>query len=431
MGLTVVLHDKQDAIWKERRNPKYRNFLFCGGIQCGKTTLGSCLITDLAATLKDPEDTLIIAAPTYKILQQATLPKFLSANRAFGTFNKQESTFRYHSGVTVYMRTATNPESMEGIPNCRGVWLDEGGNVPRYFWENCMGRAARLQAPTFITSTAYAMNWLAQIAEETLSGKRDDTLLVQLRSVESPYFPQEEFDRQRKLLDPRRFAMKYMGLFGKMQGLVFPDVPFIKSHSLPPETKFYAGVDWGHTDPFALVVRAITPEGVHFRVDEYFKTGLIASEIMRAVKAKHELYRFQGVWCDPSRPEYIDELTREGIPAMPGNNAIRLGIDKHTELIRTQRFFVWEDMNPHGKDEYETYHYPEPKERTFDQSQKDELPVDAHNHSIDADRYCTMGIGVGEYKTITPILPSQRNELSKDHRVRIEQLKRRRDNRQL
>jgi hypothetical protein len=279
-----------------------------------------------------------------------------------------------------------------------------------------------------VTSTPYAMNWLAEMAHEALDGKRDDTLLVQLRSVDSPYFPEAEFERQRKLLDPRRFAMKYMGQFGKMQGLVFPDLPMIKSTTLPPGTKYYGGLDWGHTDPFVLVVRAVTPAGIHYRVDEFYKVGMIASDMFNVVKSRHQIYKFEQLWADPSRPEYILELEKEGIPVYPGNNDIRLGIDRQTELIRLGRWFMFEDMCPHGKDEYHTYHYPEPKEFAFDQDQKEQNPVDANNHGCDADRYCTMGIleDIGSGVKLSPVLPSHGATLSNDPRVRIEQLKRKR-----
>lgn len=380
------------------------------------------------ASMCQPDETIIIAAPTYKTLQQATLPKFLQYNRELGQHLKARDEFVYKWGTTVYFRTATHPESMEGIPNTKMVWLDEGGMVPRYFYENCMGRVARLEGPILVTSTPYAMNWLAELADEAIKNKRDDTLLVQLRSVDSPYFPQSEFDRQRKLLDPRRFQMKYMGQFGKMQGLVFPDVPMVKSFALPQGTKYFAGLDWGHTDPFVIVVRALTPDGKHYRVDEFYKVGMIASDMFNAVRSRNSIYKFERVWADPSRPEYIEELSKLGVPVYPGNNDIRLGIDKQTELMRSGRWFMFEDMNPHGKDEYETYHYPEPKELKFDQDQKEQNPVDANNHGCDADRYVSMGIAgdYGDGTMITPVLPSRRDSVSIDREQRIEQLKRRR-----
>jgi hypothetical protein len=424
----LVLFDKQDAIWNGSRNPKHRNLVFCGGIQCGKTTLGAALSTRAAFLYKDyPDHTGIIAAPTFPILKQATLPKFLATAHGYGVHHKQENKFVFNWGFTIYFRTAVKPESMEGIPNCRFVWLDEGGLVPLYFFENCMGRVARLEGPILITTTPYAMNWLAKMAEDVMKKRRDDTLLVQLRSVDSPYFPKSEYDRQKKLLDPRRFAMKYEGQFGKMQGLVYPEVNYTRSHQLPEETHYYAGVDWGYTDPFAIVDRAFIPSSkIHIRIGEYVKTEMIASDIINVLRARHAIYKYKAVICDPSRPEYIAELQQNGIPAVPANNDIKLGIDIHRGLTRDQRFFVWEDTNPHGVDEYNAYHYPEPQELGFDDDSKDQDPVDSHNHTMDGDRYVSEYIERGvtpPTERITPKSPAVAGQYSKDIRKRIEQLK--------
>lgn len=423
---TITLYDKQCLIWRAAREPKYRNLLFCGGIQSGKTTVGAVITTILACSYtKKTDHTIIIAAPTYKTLQQATLPKFLQFNESLGVYNKTDGVFTYPWGLKVYMRTATKPESMEGISNCILAWGDEADQFPRYFYENLMGRVARLQGKLLCTTTPYAMNWMAELTKNVLAGKQDDTFLLQVPSFQSPYFPREEYERQQKLLDPRRFAMKYMGQFGKMQGLVFPDVPLIQSHQLPQGTKYFAGIDWGFTDPFVMVVHALTPDGIHYRVNEYYKTGMIAADMFSVMKAWHALYKFERMWADPSRPEYIEQLEKqENLPISPGTNDIRIGIDKMTELMRAHRWFMFEDMNPNGKDEFETYHYPESKDLGFDDDSKEQLPVDASNHGCDASRYCTMGIleDIGGGK-IMPILPSQSNEGEFDLAKRIEMLK--------
>lgn len=41
-------------------------------------------------------------------------------------------------------------------------------------------------------------------------------------------------------------------------------------------------------------------------------------------------------------------------------------------------------------DEVDTYHYPEPKDLGPDQDAKDQKPVGANDHALDADRYVTI-----------------------------------------
>jgi PBSX family phage terminase large subunit len=345
--------------------------------------------------------------------------------RGYGVYRDQKAEFKFYNGPTVYVRTATNPESLEGITNVRGAWCDEAGQMSRYFFENVEGRCALKQAPVISTTTPYSMNWLSQTVKNAQEGKDPDVKVIQLRSIDSPYFPRDEYERQKKKLDPRRFAMKYEGLFGQMQGLVYDSINVCRSIPLPSGTTHFGGIDWGHTDPFVLVTRAITADGVHYRRDEYYKTGLIASEIMDLVQARHQTYQYKQVFCDPSRPEFIEELCRKGVPAVAANNDIRLGIDKHTELIKLEKFWIFEDMNPFGLDEYRSYHYPEPKELKFDDDSKEQDPVDANNHGCDADRYVTMGTyGITEGRKLSPKAPEVAGEGKKTEMQKLRELMR-------
>ena len=51
---------------------------------------------------------------------------------------------------------------------------------------------------------------------------------------------------------------------------------------------------------------------------------------------------------------------------------------------------MFEDENPMGLDEYNTYHYAELKDYKIDDDHKEQEPVKANDHSLDADRYVSM-----------------------------------------
>jgi hypothetical protein len=266
---------------------------------------------------------------------------------------------------------------------------------------------------------------MAKDVKATKEGKRSDINVIQLKSVDSPYFPKDEFERQRQLLDPRRFAMKYEGVFGDMQGLVFDTLNLCQSMPLPAGTKYYAALDWGYNpDPFALVIRAVTPDKIHYRVGEYYKNFLTISDICQIVKARHQLFNFQAVVCDPSQPANIQELCNKGIPAMGANNEIRYGIDKHYALIQDKRFWIFEDMNQYGIDEYKTYHYPEEKELKPDEDSKERLPVDKSNHGIDCDRYLSLFLETTTERILTPKVQVDNQSMPKDNEGRLRWLKR-------
>ena len=423
--MKITLFEKQKLFFRSNN----RINVYVGGIQSGKTSGGAVkMYNALIAKPHSEDDNFIIAADTYKTLSQATIPKFFKFVKPFGSLNRQSGEFKTNWGSTVYFRTGTDPESLEGITNVKRIWLDEGGKVSKYFFENIMGRAAFLQCPIDITTTPYALNWLATLCQESIKKERDDVSVIQCRSVDSPYFPKTEYERQKKLLDPRRFGMKYEGQFGKMEGLVFDryDECLIQSFAMPTGTQYYAGIDWGYSpDPFAMVVRAVTPDRKHYRVFEYYRNFLTITDICNALKQFQALYNFKAAYCDPSQPAHIEELNRNGIPAMPADNDIRYGIDKHYTLMKEGRFFIFKDMNPLGIDEYSTYTYREPKELKPDENtiKKHQLPVDQNNHGIDADRYLTVELEKSAGEKRAPTVPHD-NQRPQDIAKRIEWLKR-------
>lgn len=404
--------------------------VFCGGIQSSKTTTGALrFVPKGLLKFRSPEDNFLIAADTYKTLSQATIPTFLKYARQFGKMNGSKAEFKTKWGSTVYFRTGTEPDSVEGIPNVRRCWLDEGGKCTLYFFENIMGRAARIEAPVDITTTPYAMNWLAKLGQDAKRGKRSDVTLIHCKSVESPYFSKTEYERQKTLLDPRRFAMKYDGEFGQIEGLVYDlyENCLVQHVAMPTGTVYYAGVDWGYfPDPFCVVIRGVTPDGVHFRVAEYYRTYLTIPDIVEVMKSYHGLYKFKSVFCDPSQPAHIDELSRHGIPAQSANNDIRYGIDLHYSLMKQGKFFILQDQNPVGIDEYSTYHYREQEELGFDddRAKKASLPVDQNNHGMDADRYLTVSLVELAGDKIAPKVPENTDAPPTDLSKRLEWLKR-------
>jgi phage terminase large subunit-like protein len=183
----IHLHKYQERAFISAK----RIIVLAAGIQSGKTQCGA-LWAGHKAGGASPGSNQIICAPTYKVLMQATLPKFLQIYKAFGTYHKVDSVFKYHNGVTAYIRSLTDPNAMEGITDVESIWLDEGGLISRYAWDNVQGRSAFRQAPVMISTTPYSLNWLFLIWDEWRRGLRDDVEFVQFTSKDNPYFPDED-----------------------------------------------------------------------------------------------------------------------------------------------------------------------------------------------------------------------------------------------
>lgn len=384
------------------------------GIQWGKTRVGAWWMKDLIHENTDKDAAFIITAPTYKILEQSTLPAFLAIMEGCGVHNKTKASFECVNGSIVYMRTCKDPDSIVGITNVKGIWGDEAGKYPLYFWENIMGRAAFKSAPIMLTTSPYTLNWIYKdLIKPFRAGKRDDLNLIQARSDENPYFPKTTYQQARSTMDPRRFNMMFGGEWGRMEGLVYDcfdeDTNVVDPSPLPPGTQYYAGIDWGYNpDPFALVVKAITPDGYHYQVSEYCRTGHTIPDIVRICKAAKATWDIKLFYCGFDEPGSIEELNRNGVPAMKADNDLSRGIGLLYELIKTQKFKIWRDTSPHTLDELETYHYPEPKDLGPDDHAKLNKPVGQSDHCLDALRYVTISTYRSGLK-LTPKHPDSRN----------------------
>lgn len=370
------------------------------GIQFGKTISGAYwLYRQMCMPDVVREDAFIVCSPTYKILTQSSLPPFLKVMEGMGEYNQQRAEFRTHMGPIVYFRTNAEPDSVVGITNVKAIWGDEAGKYGLYFWENMQGRAAFKSAKILLTTSPYTLNWIYKdLIRPVNQGKRSDVKLIQAASWENPYFmggSKEKLELQRSVMDERRFQMMFGGEWGRMHGLVYDcwedEVNLINEIPFPTGTKFYGGIDWGYTDPFVFKIRALTPDGMHYGISEFYKTGMTISDMCHIVKQKNEVFNLRMVFCDPSRPEHIEEMNRRGIPAIGADNEIRRGLDAHYELIKSGRYKEFKGTCPHSVDERQGYHYPEPEDLGPDDKHKEQMPVDQSNHCMDVDRYVTMG----------------------------------------
>lgn len=412
---------------------KKRFTLVACGTQWGKTLVGSLRMKEKNHLFTKKDDHFIITAPTYKILTQSTLLPYLKIMDGFGKYNKAEQIFEINNGGRVFFRTETDPDSIVGITNVRHIWADEAGKYRLYFWENIQARADFTGCDVDLTTSPYSRNWVyKELVKPTLAGKRTDTELIQAASWENPYhFLADPKKRAEKLgtMDPRRFAMLYGGEWGQMSGLVYDCFDEAENQcnpfELPMGTKYYGGIDWGYNpDPFCLKVRAITPEGRHYSVSEFYKTGLTITDIALVCKQKKQTFGILNFFCDPSQPGYIEELNRHGVPATPADNDINRGIALHYELMKTRKFKFFRDLNPHSIDEIEVYHYPEFEDLGPDQNEKVTKPVDQNNHSMDTDRYITISTVRSHLRAVPKVPGSSDDKKQETYEQRIARLKR-------
>lgn len=386
---TIKLHKYQrQAIFSDKRI-----IAMIAGLQSGKTFSGSIWMRMMISRFNDKNDSFIVTSPTYKIMNSSTMPAFMRLHSELGTLNQDKMEFRLNHGPVVYMRSMDNPWSAEGITNCRAIWGDEAGLNSTQAHINLMGRAAPKQAPIFYSTTPYVLNnfLFRDLYEPWRDGDRDDVEIVQFRSIDNPFFPQDEYERQKRLLDPRMFAMRYEGQFERMAGLVYQDFDhnnYTDACKLDMRNyRVFGGIDFGYTDPFAIVIRAISRDGSHdYQIDEYKRSGHTPDEQAAIVKQFHRDYGVERFFADSADPGMIAMFTKCGLPVVGvKDKTLELGIAQHLSLIRSKAYKIFRGKCPETEKEYESYQY-----KDFDVDKPvTAKPLDINNHLMDANRYVT------------------------------------------
>lgn len=207
------------------------------------------------------------------------------------SYNKQQQTFEFFSsGSVVEFKTASDPQSLRGA-GLDILWIDEAAFVPNNeAWNVVYSALTQTQGIVITTTTPWGENWFY---EEFFTGEAlgdHDQFRVEYTSIDNPYFPQEEWERAKRMLHPVVFAQEHLASFKAMHGVALngewlkyyvfgnPDTR-TDDISVPREgdkyqLKLYMGIDPAvslsdSADDFAMALIGISDEGQVFLLDTY------------------------------------------------------------------------------------------------------------------------------------------------------------------
>lgn len=390
MKKEVKLHPKQYQAF----NFKTQYAACICGIQSGKTYLGTHW-----AFQKLLKGDGLIAAPTYKILQQSTLKKLFEEYPILRQFYKEQKGEIYIpagsiKGIdedrNVFIRSMDNPLGVEGM-TIKWAWLDEAGQMPLLAWTITRSRLSIARGQCLITTTPYNMGWLYQDFYKSWKENKDSDLSVfTWRSIDNPYFPVDFYEKEKQRLKPAEFAKRYEGEFARLEGLVYNlhNWHIIPRQELRSEYVL-GGVDWGYTNPAALSV-IIVLDGAYYIVDEWYEVGKTTPEIKEEMIRLQKKWRVNRWYADSANPEKIQEVMRDSglyvIPSTKNKSSISEGISTINQYLNENKLLVFDDLK-NTLAEFESYQYLASKDGI---NQKED-PMPFNNHLMDAIRYSITG----------------------------------------
>jgi len=281
----------------------------------------------------------------------------------------------------------------EAIETLRGqsydfVVLDEVASM-RYFWEGWQEvirptLTDRKGGAMFI-STPKGFNHFYELYNMEATDKQFKSF--HFTSYDNPNIPSEEIDEAKNQLTEDRFAQEYLADFRKQEGLVYKE--FQRSRHVYSEATIdvaerLAGIDFGFTNPTAILTILRDRNDVYWVTNELYKTGMTTEAIAEYVISQN----YNKIYPDPASPEAIKHLTDKHLnvyEVTKSKDSIQTGIGKIRELFKQGRIKIHESCK-NLIWELETYAYPEKMSNHNEQ----EVPIKENDHAVDALRYCLM-----------------------------------------
>jgi PBSX family phage terminase large subunit len=280
-------------------------------------------------------------------------------------------------------------KSWDAIESLRGQFfhflvLDEVAMYRNFWvgWQEVLRPALTdTKGGTLFISTPKGFNHFYDLYNLHL--KDDNFASFHATTYDNPHIDPAEVDEARRQLTEDRFWQEYMGDFRKMEGLVYKEFDrnvHVYDDLTPrrPVSMVYAGIDFGFTNPTALL-KVEHDSDNHFWVSfEWVKREKLMPEIIEQAK----LVVANTYYPDPAEPDRIEELSRAGVNCHDVSKDVEAGIDTVRAIIKQNRLHVHKSC-VNLINEFETYRYEDSKP----DRNAPEKPVKDNDHCLDALRY--------------------------------------------
>lgn len=374
---------------------------FVGGIGSGKSFAGALRALRAAygavGTQRLPTPNLgIVTAPTYRMLEDATLRTFLAlAGDRVKDFIKSEMKAVLDNGSEVLFRSVDDPEKLRG-PNVSWWFGDEAAMYSPITWQIGIGRLREFGTGwAWLTTTPKGRNWLYKtFVQKPTDGYR----VLRARTADNPYLD-PAFVTALEQSYAGDFALQELEAeFLAFEGLIYTEWdPALHrySHRMARDrfVRVAAGVDWGYSNPGVIIVGGVDSDGRLYVLHEEYRRQTLIEDWVQIAQQLAETYRIDTFYCDPAEPTNISRLVDAGLHAVKADNAVTDGIQTvKSRLVRRgdnlPRLLVQSEC-ARLIAEFEQYQWAPSRDGTL----RDQ-PLKANDHALDALRYLAQGVDV-------------------------------------
>jgi hypothetical protein len=248
----------------------------------------------------------------------------IEANPLVKRFNRSSLKLEFVTGSVLWFGSLDNPERAEG-PNLDFIHVDEARLVSHFdlAWQvltrRLRGSNSAIPYPrgAWVTTTPDAPTSPLYNFFENPATKDPQAKVYRWSIYDNPTLP-PEFLRQIERSHHDSLAERF--IYGRFATLGVGSIPFDATVNMgEPDPKILReiryGVDFGWTNPTAVIALGYDGDGRAYVLDELYKTQLSAEQLMAGLKDLVKTYGQGEILCDPSSPETIYALSQAGLNA--------------------------------------------------------------------------------------------------------------------
>jgi len=390
--IPYIPHEKQRPFHEDRY--KYRFRLISGGTGSGKTIAG---VWEMLSYLLDdnPGSVGYIFEPTYGMVRRNLIPKFqrllglpIEANYAVREFHRTDNRIEFKNESQLWFGGLDQPEMAEGA-EIDFIQVDEARLVRRFeeAWQSILRRLrgsvpGKYHTGAYVTTTPNAPFSFLHAFFENSKTRNPQSKVYRMSIYDNKYLTREQIltiEQSHTGGNAERF------IFGRFANVGAGTIPFDSTiHELTTVDmkrikEVIYGVDFGWTNPSAIICVGFDGDGRAYVLDEYYQNR-IQPEVL-ACEAKNMVARWgKGrFYCDRSEPASIEMLRREGLSAYADSTKREDGIH---EL--SGRFIIAGDGKPR-------IYIHTSCVNTIQELITYDDQVKENDHAVDALRYVVMG----------------------------------------
>jgi hypothetical protein len=352
---------KQRQFHNDRYKIPYRGIF--AGVGSGKTIAG--VFEDVSWCIENDGIVGYVFEPTYKMVRRTLIPTLehekilgapIEANPVVADFRRGDNCIQFINDSILWFGSLEEPSMAEG-PNIDFIHVDEAQYV-RYFgqaWEVILrrlrgtGKFGSDRQAAWVTTTPPALLPGDKLYEffEDAETRNPLSKVYRWGLWDNPFtsqrYKQEIVASHHGSLAKRfiegKFAPAGMGSFD-----YDATIHEIRDMQIIPKTLLrdvVYGVDFGWTNPSAIVAIGFDGDGRAYILDEFYQNRVQPEVLIAEAKLMQEKWGQGPLYCDRSEPQTIDTFRKAGLQAYPDKSKREDGIH---EL--GGRFFVQEDKKP-------------------------------------------------------------------------------------